>query len=60
MSLLPEIIDGKIVEQESSGPFIPPSERLRISDEARLSELNNFGHEEVTEDFSDSPFADRV
>jgi hypothetical protein len=29
-------------------------------EELRLAELNNFDHELVTEDFSDSPFADRV
>lgn len=28
-------------------------------EELRMSELNNFDHDEVTEDFSDSPFADR-
>ena len=28
--------------------------------EDNLSDLNNLGHKEVTEDFSDSPFADRI
>ncbi len=31
-----------------------------LSQEARDSELNNFGRAEVTEDFGDSPFADRI
>lgn len=31
-----------------------------LSQEGRDSELNNHGRDEVTEDFSDSPFADRV
>lgn len=30
------------------------------SEEEKLSELNNMGREEVTEDYSDSPHADRV
>ena len=29
------------------------------SDDDRLSELNNLGRKEVTEDFSDSPFLDK-
>jgi len=29
-------------------------------DDKNLEELNNLGHEEITEDFSDSPYADRV
>ena len=31
-----------------------------LSQEARDAELNNMDHDEVTEDFGDSPFADRV
>lgn len=31
-----------------------------LSQEARDAELNNLGHDEVTEDFGDSPHADRV
>lgn len=30
----------------------------RFQDKDNLSDLNNFGHRKVTEDFSDSPFAD--
>lgn len=30
------------------------------TDEERFSDLNNMGHDVVSEDFSDSPFADRA
>lgn len=36
------------------------SEHDRQSEEQKLSELNNMDREEATEDFGDSPFADRV
>lgn len=41
--------------------YRPPraNKEERLSEEQNLSELNNLGHEKVTEDFSDSPFADR-
>lgn len=32
----------------------------KLSEEERLSELNNLERGEVTEDYSDSPHADRV
>lgn len=36
------------------------SEHDRLTEEERLSELNNLERGETTEDFGDSPFADRV
>lgn len=45
----PHTRDGKKRQKETA-----------LSQEARDTELNNFGREEVTEDFSDSPHADRV
>lgn len=48
-------------------PYVPPNHPSRrapkqtaLSQEARDAELNNHGRGEVTEDFADSPFADRV
>ncbi len=35
------------------------SEHDRLSEEQRLAELNNLGRGETTEDFGDSPFANR-
>lgn len=83
MDLLPEIIDGKIIESAEDKHFKKFSNKLISADRKKklhealseikarrykrkgeevdndLSELNNLGHNEVTEDFSDSPFADR-
>lgn len=52
-------------ECKNDGKFTPKPRRYRSphdfqSDEERLGELNNLGRGEVTEDFSDSPHADRV
>ena len=46
-------------------PFTPKEGRKAVkqtalSQESRDSELNNLDHDEVTEDFSDSPHAGRV
>lgn len=87
MGLLPDIVDGKIIESAEDKYFKKFSNNLiskdkkkklhealgqikkkRFKDKAKkmeesvdesLSELNNMGHNEVTEDFEDSPFADR-
>lgn len=43
-------------------PYVPPvyrDRRSRMTEEQRLAELNNLDRDEVTEDFEDSPFADR-
>lgn len=46
--------------------YQPPRKTGRYSRESaeqqeeRDRELNNMGHGEVTEDFSDSPFSDRI
>lgn len=48
---------------EVKPPFTPKvytDRRARMTEEQRLEELNNMGRDEVTEDFEDSPFADRV
>lgn len=51
---------------EAVSPFKPPRRTGRFHNESMLeqesrdSELNNLGRKEVTEDFGDSPFADRV
>lgn len=36
------------------------SEHDRLNEEQRLAELNNLGTAKMTEDFADSPFADRI
>lgn len=51
-------------EEDYTPPFKPRESKryekqTALSQQGRDSELNNMGHEEVTEDFSDSPFADR-
>lgn len=59
MSLLPEIADGKILEVvPAPKPYMPPKipKSVRLGEEKRLAEINNFGRPEVTEDFSDSKF----
>ena len=51
---------------EPTPPYKPPRRTGRFYNESVLeqgsrdSELNNLGRKEVTEDFGDSPFADRV
>lgn len=61
MGLLPDIEDGKLVEtQKQPTPYTPPRTHHLLKEEERLSELNNLGRKPVTEDFSDSKFADRV
>ncbi len=42
---------------EPNKPMFKPPQRYTPKD--NTEELNNLGHEEVTEDFEDSPFADR-
>lgn len=59
-NLLPEIKDGKIVPKKDEWDvFIPPRLRGCLTGEEALAALNNLGHKKVTEDFSDSPFADK-
>lgn len=46
-------------------PYTPPKPKLyekqtALSQEVRDILLNNFDREEMTEDFSNSPFADRI
>lgn len=41
-------------------PFKPRSEEREPTEEERQRLLNNHDRSEVTEDFGDSPFADRV
>tara|TARA_R100001086_G_scaffold170822_2_gene93338 strand:- start:953 stop:1132 length:180 start_codon:yes stop_codon:yes gene_type:complete len=52
-----------LLDDDYVPPFKPKERRYRkqtaLSQESRDSELNNLEREEVTEDFSDSPFADR-
>ncbi len=81
MSLLPEIIDGKLILSQEETKIITNrtvSPELKAKLKERLErikakkleqdlkkadevagEFNNLGHAEVTEDFSDSPHADR-
>lgn len=40
-------------------PFHPKARGRVLSEEERLSELNDLGRKEVTQDFGDSPFANR-
>jgi len=39
--------------------FTPKTRYKSPTEEERLSELNNLDRDEVTEDFSDSPFLDK-
>lgn len=56
MGFLPDIDEnGNIVEDTSKRLYTPPRTHHLLKEEARLSELNNLGRKEVTEDFSDSP-----
>lgn len=66
MSLLPEIKDGKLeIEEpklsvsEAVAQFKMRHAKPKKSEEDSLEELNNMGHKEITEDFEDSPHADR-
>jgi len=51
---------------EPTPPYKPPAKTGRfhnesvLEQESRDTELNNLGRKEVTEDFGDSPFADRL
>lgn len=55
-----------LLDDEYVPPYVPPTmgKRFRkqtaLSQEERDAELNNFDRKEVTEDYSDSPFADRT
>ncbi len=59
MSLLPEIKDGKLVDEPQRNEVYTPPKIVYTSalrDEAELlGELNNHGLPILTEDFSDSP-----
>lgn len=54
-----------LLDDDYKAPWTPPKSDKRykrqtaLSQEARDAELNNHDRGEVTEDFSDSPFADR-
>ena len=55
-----------LLDNEPTPLYQPPKKTGRYANEsaerqeARDGELNNLGRGEVTEDFSDSPFSDRV
>lgn len=57
---------GLLDDDNYTPRYIPPKKTGRFSresaeaQEARDTELNNMDREEVTEDFGDSPFSDRV
>lgn len=55
MSLLPEIVDGEIVEKKEPMLYTPPKEVYTrdLKEEQRQHELNNYRRKEVAEDFSD-------
>ena len=58
MGFLPDIDEnGKLIPEKKPFFFRIP-ENLK-SDIEQFSELQNYGRKEVSEDFSDSPFADR-
>lgn len=47
-----------LLDDDYKPPFTPPGER-RYKSKGNFEELNNFDRKEVSEDFGDSPFADR-
>lgn len=50
-------------DEEQPKPFIAMvyrDDRVNMTEEQRQAELNNLDRHPVTEDFEDSPFADRV
>lgn len=56
-----------LLDNDPAPRYQPPSqgkryrsEHDRLSEEQKLSELNNMDRGEVTEDYSDSPHADRI
>lgn len=55
-----------LLDDDYVPPYQPPKKTDRFAresaetQEARDAELNNMDHDEVTEDFGDSPFADRI
>lgn len=55
MSLLPDIVNGAIVEKKEPQLYTPPQVKNVIREEERQHELNNLGRRTVTKDFSDSP-----
>ncbi len=59
MSLLPDIVEGKLVDMPERQRIPIPKRRKAPSVEENLEALNNDGRKEVSEDFSDSPHADR-
>lgn len=71
MGLLPDIIDGVIVPEKRIKVYRdstvaypqkgrPKNTAIPSDPEKNLEELNNEGHNLVSEDFEDSPFADRT
>lgn len=55
MSFLPDIAEGKLVEQPPAPkPYRPPQRTLMAVHAIEDSLLNNLGRKPVTEDFSDS------
>lgn len=62
MSFLPDIDENGILKdpEPEIKLFVPPMTTNPKLEEARMLELNNLGRKKVTEDFADSPFADRV
>lgn len=55
MSLLPEIVDGELVQAPVPKLYTPPRTSNLMKEEERLAELNNLRRPKVAEDFSDSP-----
>lgn len=56
MSFLPDIIDGKVVEEQPAPKLYTPPKTFNIRrEEERLSDLNNLGRPMEREDFSNSP-----
>lgn len=55
MNLLPEIVDGEIVENKEPELYTPPAQvyTRNLKEEERQHELNNLGRRKVAEDFSD-------
>lgn len=51
-----------LLDDDYKAPYSPnltARRRVRREDEDNSAELNNFGRKPVSEDFEDSPFADR-
>lgn len=60
MNFLPDVEDGLLLPEKPLGAlYTPPKTHNLKKEEENLSDLNNLGRKEVTEDFADSPHADR-